>query len=140
LLDEPEFRRWMESARKTLMSAERDVSGGDYNWACFKAHQASEKALKAILWGIGKPCIGHSLTHLLNYLSESLEDQVPEDILDASITLSRYYTPTRYPDAWSEGIPEEYYSKKDAEEAINLSKKLVEWVENVWRRLSGKEL
>lgn len=52
-LDDAEFERWMRSALKTLESARRDLEFGDYNWACFKAHQVVEKALKAVLWGLG---------------------------------------------------------------------------------------
>ena len=61
-LDEGEFERWKRSALRTLESARRDLDGGDYNWACFKSHQAAEKALKALLWGVGRPRSGHALT------------------------------------------------------------------------------
>jgi len=52
-------------ARRTLESARRDVEGGDYNWACFKAHQAAEFAVKGLLYGVGKPARGHSVFKLL---------------------------------------------------------------------------
>jgi len=52
-LDAQEYERWMKSAYKTLESARRDRENGFYNWACFKSHQASDKALKALLWGLG---------------------------------------------------------------------------------------
>ena len=47
LLDEEEYLRWVEMARRPLRSVERDLMGGDYNWACFKAH----KPLNTLLWG-----------------------------------------------------------------------------------------
>jgi HEPN domain-containing protein len=134
LFDEAEYSRWIESARRTLLSARRDSEAGDYNWACFKAHQAAEKALKALLWGVGRPQIGHSLPRLLESVREMGID-VPEDIVEACIRLNKFYTPTRYPDAWSEGIPEEYYSKREAEEAIQWASRVIEWVESVWREL-----
>jgi len=134
-LDTDEFSRWLKSALKTLESAKKDLEFGEYNWACFKAHQAVEKALKAILWGVGKPRIGHSLIHLLNYLTEVVGVNPPEDIIHACTTLSKFYTPTRYPDVWSEGIPEEYYSRRDAEEAVGHAVKVIEWVEELWREL-----
>jgi len=138
MLDDNEFRRWMESARRTLESAKRDARYGDYNWACFKAHQAAGKALKALLWGCGKPRVGHSLPRLLSGIEEELGIAPPGDIREACMRLNKFYTPTRYPDAWSEGIPEEYYSEKEALEAIELAKMVIEWVEEVWRRLSGR--
>jgi HEPN domain-containing protein len=51
------------------------------------------------------------------------------------MTLSKFYTPTRYPDVWSEGIPEEYYSRRDAEEAVGHAVRVVGWVEELWREL-----
>ena len=134
LFDEKEFSRWMKSARRTLTSAHHDLEVGDYNWACFKAHQAAEKALKAFLWGVGRPRTGHMLPMLLNYIRE-LGVQVPKDIDEACIRLNKMYTPTRYPDVWSEGIPEDFYSESEAREAIDLARRVIEWVESTWRRL-----
>lgn len=138
MLDVDEFDRWMKSARKTLESAERDFIGGDYNWSCFKSHQAAEKAIKALLWGIGYPEIGHSLPNLMKRLEEK-GIKLPPKILEESIRLNKYYIPTRYPDAWSEGIPEEYYTKKEALEALEYAKDIMYWVDEIWRRLSKKE-
>ena len=139
LLDEGEYSRWMRSARMTIESARRDLEGGDYNWSCFKAHQAAEKALKAVLWGVGKPKMGHSLVHLLQHLVEALGVDAPDDVRRACLLLSKFYTPTRYPDVWSEGIPEEFYSAEEASEAIESAQLVLEWVERLWRRLSGRE-
>lgn len=123
------------SSLKTLESARRDLDHGDYNWACFKAHQAAEKALKAILWSLGKPRGGHSLISLLNYLLEVLGVDAPGRIREICLRLDKHYIPTRYPDAWSEGAPEDYYSRSEAEEAIALAYEVIGWVEGVWREL-----
>ena len=53
-LDEEEYNRWMKNAQTTLRSAINDKSSQFYNWACFKAQQAAEYAVKAYLRGIGK--------------------------------------------------------------------------------------
>ena len=135
ILDEEEFERWLRSAKLTLRSALRDSEAGDHNWACFKAHQAAEKALKALLWGIGEPAYGHSLKALAERVRE-VGLEAPSWLIRAATRLSGYYTPTRYPDVWSEGIPEEYYTEEEAGEAIALARRIVEWVEEVWRRLS----
>ena len=50
--------------------------------------------------------------------------------------LDKYYVPTRYPNAWTEGIPEDYYFKGEAENAIARARRVVEWVEGVWRESS----
>jgi len=134
-LDEGEFSRWMRSSLRTLESARRDLEAGDFSWACFKAHQTAEKALKALLWGIGRPRVGRSLVHLLSYLAESTGVEPPEATTYACAVLSKYYTTTRYPDVWSEGIPEDYYSRREAEEAIGLAEEVIRWVEGLWRGL-----
>jgi len=137
MLDNSEYSRWMESARRTLHSARGDLERGDYNWACFKAHQAAGKALKALLWGVGSPATGHSLPRLLERVGEVLQLELLPDIREACMRLNKFYIATRYPNAWSEGIPEEYYSRGEAEEAILYAGRVLEWVEGVWRRLSS---
>jgi|UniRef100_A0A7J2T9F1 Uncharacterized conserved protein related to C-terminal domain of eukaryotic chaperone, SACSIN len=138
-LDENEYSRWIRSAELTLESAKKDLEFGDYSWACFKAHQAVEKALKAFLWGIGKPRVGHSLTYLLRYLSDTLNEKPSDDVVYACSVLDKYYIPTRYPDVWVEGIPEEYFTQREAEEAIKLALRVIEWVKELWQRLSRRD-
>lgn len=134
IVDEAEFNRWIKSAILTLRSAKKDSDSGDYNWACFKSHQAAEKALKALLWGLGAPRTGHSLIELGNAL-KNVGIEVPDDIYEVVTRLSKFYIPTRYPDAWSEGVPEDYYTEIEAREAIDFAEKVISWVENVWKKL-----
>ncbi len=137
MLDNREYQRWIRSARYTLESARRDYRAGDYVWACFKSHQAAEKAVKALLWGIGSPKIGHSITRLLKHL-QALGLDVPENIYEEAMVLDKYYIPTRYPDVWSEGVPEEYFFRREAEKALSYANDIVEWVEGLWRRLLSR--
>jgi len=132
LLDEEEFDRWMEMARKTLKSAERDLEGGDYNWACFKAQQSAGFAVKGLLHGLGLEAYGHSISALLTRTSREL---VTQKVMQAAKSLDKYYVPTRYPNAWSEGVPAEYYTEEDSRQAIKYAGELKEWVENVWKSL-----
>ncbi len=39
---------WMNQAEGDLLHARNDVAGGYYEWACFSAQQAAEKAVKAV--------------------------------------------------------------------------------------------
>ncbi len=137
MLNAKDYERWMRSAKHTLESARRDYEAGDYVWACFKAHQVGEKTIKALLWGLGSPRIGHSITRLLKHL-EALGISVPREIIDKAMVLDKYYIPTRYPDAWSEGIPEEYFSEKEAREALMYAEEILKWVEDTWQKLSSK--
>ncbi len=51
--------------------------------------------------------------------------------------IDKYYIPTRYTDAWSEGIPEDYYTLEDANEAIDCSESIISEVENKWKSLKN---
>ncbi len=134
MLDESEYVRWLSSARRTLDSAVGDLGRGDYNWACFKAQQAAEVGVKALLRGLGLPSYGHSISKLVLIL-RSKGVEVPNDIVLKAKKLDKYYIPTRYPNAWAEGAPHEYYSREDADDAIKCAKDIIEWVESVWRLL-----
>ncbi len=133
MLDENEYLRWLRAAKNTLKSAQGDLERGDFNWACFKAQQASELSVRALLHGIGLPAYGHSVSKLLTNIPGI---EVPEGIMQGAITLDKYYVPTRYPNAWSEGSPHEYYSKLDAIKAVKYAEEIIEWVEEVWKCLT----
>ncbi len=58
MFDNEEFERWMAQASDTLNSARQDYSNKSYNWCCFKAQQAAEYAVKALLKGVGISAYG----------------------------------------------------------------------------------
>jgi HEPN domain-containing protein len=100
-VDYVEFSRWLVLARCTLESTGRDAESGDFNWACFKAHQAAEFAAEGLLYGAGRLARGHSVYKLLETAKELLS--VPKEFLELGKLLDKFYIPTRYVDAWSEG-------------------------------------
>ena len=138
MLDEKEYLRWLSSAKNALSSAIGDADRRDFNWACFKSQQAAEFAVKALLRGLGLPSYGHSLSRLLTEAEENLGSIKPE-IIEAAKTLDKHYIPTRYPNAWVEGSPEEYYTKMDAEATIRYAKQIISWVEKKWKSLKKGE-
>lgn len=127
--DEGEFERWLSQALHTRSSAQRDLDGRDFAWSCFKAQQAAEYALKALLRGLAQPGHGHSLTRLLKEV-RSLGLDVPDIVAAAAQVLDRHYVPTRYPDAFPEGSPHEYYNRNAAEEAGDAADKVIAWVQS----------
>jgi HEPN domain-containing protein len=44
---------WLDQARGDLAHARNDLQDGFYDWACFSAQQAAEKAVKAVLHRMG---------------------------------------------------------------------------------------
>lgn len=110
---------WLKEAEGELKAARDLLSTGNYSWACFTAQQVGEKALKAILLGLGKYSPSHNMVDLLKEIM--LLMNVSADVVKASNTLNRYYIPTRYPDSFSSGAPVDQYSQSDAKEAIDLA-------------------
>ncbi|CAB49809.1 HEPN domain-containing protein [Pyrococcus abyssi] len=105
-----EYERWIKQAERNLRSALRDLEGGDYEWASFKAQQAAELAVKALLRGMGSAPIGHSITRLLrNLVGEGID--VPKKLFYIAMKLDRNYMASRYPHVYPEGSPFEYYSE-----------------------------
>ncbi len=133
-LDEEEFKRWQKHARSTLSSAYIDKSSGFYNWACFKAQQSAEYSAKAFLSGIGFDSFGQSVSMLLK------KGGFSEDSIKLAKKIDKYYIPTRYTDAWSEGLPEDYYTIEEAEDALECSEKVISDVDDKWKSLKdGKD-
>jgi HEPN domain-containing protein len=126
-----EFSRWLVLARRMLESTGRNAESGDFNWACFKARQAAEFAAKGLLYGAERPARGHSVYMLLETANELLP--VPKEFLELGKLLDRFYIPTRYVDAWSEGVSFEYFTRGDAKAALIASEKILAFVEELWR-------
>ncbi|WP_018461624.1 HEPN domain-containing protein [Thermus oshimai] len=133
-MDREEYERWLAQAKHTLASAERDAEEGDYDWASFKAQQAGEYALKGLLRGLGQAAHGHSLKRLLSVL-EGAGVAIPPELLESAQELDIHYVPARYPDAYPEGSPFEFYNAKRAREALEAARRILTWVEDAWRAL-----
>ena len=70
----------MDQAHRDLEHARVSIDSGHFEWACFAAQQAAEKAVKAVYEQLGGVAWGHSVTELLQGLGERTD--VPEDFLD----------------------------------------------------------
>ena len=109
--------RWMEKARKDLRVAEKLLDEPDYS--AFLSQQAAEKALKALIIALGKnPPRTHNIGRLLIEIEEGGINT--REVVDAKV-LTDYAVETRNPDF------EEEVTEDEAEEALTLAKKVVEW-------------
>src|SRR5438552_9731801 len=88
---------WIEQARRDLAHARHSAGGGFYEWACFGAQQAAEKAVKAIFQKAGAEAWGHSVDALLAAFAQTRP--VPDDVARVAKELDKAYITTRYPDA-----------------------------------------
>jgi len=109
------------------LKASRDSAAtGNYEWACFQAQQAAEKAVKALYYMHGRAAWGHSIVELLDGLRDV--ESVSEELYTCARELDRHYIPSRYPSAFESGYPGMYYDRPTAERAIEAASRIVSWV------------
>ncbi|MCS7113536.1 MAG: HEPN domain-containing protein [Candidatus Bathyarchaeota archaeon] len=127
---------WLREAEEDLESARILLDGGQYHHVCFHAQQAAEKAVKAILRGLHKARTSRSILDLLREVSKDIS--ISEDLLDYAKILDQYYIPPRYPNAFSEGTPSEYYTRRQAEEALRYAEEVVGFARRIVREGIGR--
>lgn len=114
---------WMEQAEADLAHARQDLRTEFYEWACFSAQQAAEKAVKAVFQKLGGEAWGHSVADLLDALADI--HVVPDPLREAALELDKAYIPTRYPDAHPSGSPRQRYTKTEAQRLIDHADRIV---------------
>lgn len=127
--DEPVSREaahdWLRYAEGNLARAKQEKpEEAPWDYMCFDAQQAAEKAAKAVLVlrQIEFPRT-HELGELLA-LARQAGEQIPEDLWEAS-GLSRYATHARYPGE------EQPATENDYREAVAIAEKVVRWAEGI---------
>jgi len=116
-----EAKRWMEFAGEDLKMAELALNEGIYNQTCFHSQQCVEKILKGFIISKGEL---HPQAHKLADILSRIEDSPFDDVRDKMLLLDRFYIPTRYPDALPGSLPEGLPGEKDAEEALEIARKV----------------
>lgn len=117
---------WYRQAVRDLEFARAARDDNRHEWACFIAHQAAEKALKALHLHLGQEAWGHVAAKLLQELPASAS--VPEDLVERARVLDNFYIPTRYPNGHPAGAPFEHYGPRQSEEAIANARTIIEFV------------
>ncbi len=118
-------RGWLRYAEGNLARAKQEkpeVTPWDY--MCFDAQQAAEKAVKAILVlrEIEFPRT-HELGELLA-LAHQAGEPIPDDLWEAS-RLSRYAAHTRYPGGEHLATEDDYW------DAVAIAERVVRWAEGI---------
>ena len=119
---------WIDEAEGDLQHAQNDLNGKFYNWACFSAQQATEKAIKAVFNKIGADIWGHSVTDLLLELTNRYP--VPPNLIDDALELDKVYIAARYPDAHPSGSPRRKFTEREA-------RRLIEYAERIFKFCSS---
>ncbi|MDW8212603.1 MAG: HEPN domain-containing protein [Roseiflexaceae bacterium] len=115
---------WFKQAERDLEQAIDSQRAERHEWACFAAHQAAEKAVKALHLVHKQEAWGHVVARLL----ADLPLNVPSDLIDKGRVLDNFYIPTRYPNGHPTGAPYEHYGVLQSEQAIAYAREIVEFV------------
>ncbi|MBS7621233.1 HEPN domain-containing protein [Candidatus Bathyarchaeota archaeon] len=127
---------WLRQAKKDLQHAKKSIEFNDYEWSCFAAQQAAEKGVKALFQALRAEAVGHSVSMLLKKLPK---DYAPnEELVNQAKALDRHFIPSRYPNFHPEGAPLDYYTRKDAEEAVKIAERIIKFCEDKIRSIEGE--
>jgi len=119
-------RDWFRQAQYDLEKARLNLQWQYFEWACFTAHQAAEKAVKAVYYAHHGEARGHGVRELLTLLGLTVSDAVFEQ----ATFLDRFYIPTRYPNGLPAGVPHDYFSRQDAAQAIAAAEAIHAWCQH----------
>jgi HEPN domain-containing protein len=124
-----EAKRWFLQAGYDLEAVRWNIQGKFYDTACFLAQQSAEKALKSLLFYLGKrkkALLTHSLAAMIKEAGKS--EKTLADLLDNAKELDLHYLPSRYPNGLPAGFPHQFYGKEMAEKALASARKIYEAV------------
>ena len=123
-----EALRWLRQAQADMDFLPTVREAGKYDTCCFLTQQAAEKMLKAYLFAQGEELIfTHSIFKLCTLAAQY--DEAFAEMRDRIKMLDFYYVEARYPNALEDVIPAEFYTDRDAAEAIAMANDARQMVE-----------
>ena len=117
---------WFAQALRDLEQARDSLQAGRHEWACFAAHQAAEKAVKALHLHHRQEAWGHVVSRLLQQLPDAVV--LPDRLIEQGRVLDNYYIPARSPNGHPEGAPFEHYGPLQSKEAVRYASEIIDLV------------
>lgn len=115
---------WFAQAEHDLAQAAASHRDGRHDRACFAAHQASEKAVKALHLAQSREAWGHVTTRLLS----ELPVRPPDALIERARLLDNYYIPARNPNGHDEGPAFEHYGSPHSSQAVEYARDILDFV------------
>lgn len=114
-------RDWLKQAENDLLWTRNTFESGLWAQACFAAQQVAEKALKALVLSRGYEDVrSHSLLSIIKAL------EIDGELENMAKKLDQYYISARYPDAFYDGAPYEYFTENQAREALAFAERYID--------------
>jgi HEPN domain-containing protein len=131
VMSERRYDAWFKEAKE----AKADFKAGNvlfdqklFNLAVFHFLQASEKAMKALLYLNNTRPWGHSITTLLEEYDD-LDKHVIISIKDAALDIEPHYTASRYPGDATDVAPSDIYDEILASDVKEKAQTIIDFVE-----------
>ena len=121
------IKDYITQCENDLKAARAMLDSSMYEWACFLSHQASEKAIKAVMESKGVVERGHSLKRLLGAFVSLTDMSIPDELLNGATKLDVYFISSRHVTAFDIGTPHEHHTEDMAKEAIEIAENILEW-------------
>lgn len=122
------WKDWYDQGKRDLGKAALDAEHNYYEWACFTAQQATEKVVKALALKRGVSLWGHSINEMITLLAAVIA--VPDGIKERAKLLDLYYIPPRYPHGFAAGKPADYFTERQAKEALDAADAIIGFCES----------
>lgn len=119
------YADWFRQARADLRHAQNALRDGDYEWSCFAAQQAAEKTVKAVFQKLAMDAWGYTVTALIGNLPD--EVKLSAALVDCARILDKHYILTRYPNGFASGAPTDFYTAREAHDAIACAEAILEF-------------
>ena len=116
---------WFDQAMRDLDHARASIELGHFEWSCFAAQQAAEKAAKAVFEDMGAMAWGHSAADLLQELSQ--HHAVTDETMEGAYELDKAYIPARYPNAHPSGSPRQRFTHDEAARLVKHAQRIVDF-------------
>ena len=94
-----------------------------------KIKSAITNAVKGFLKGVGKDSSCHSVSMLLK------KAEFDDDLINIAKQIDMYFVPIRDPDSWPDGVPNDFYTLDDVDEAIRISELIIGAIDERWNML-----
>lgn len=121
---------WLRAAQNDLEWGRHSLKDGFFAQACFISQQVAEKSLKALALFRG---VEQVKSHSIVRIAKELE--INGEIEEMGKQLDQYYIPARYPDAFPEGAPQDFFTETQAKQAIEFANK---FLVNIQKLTEGK--
>jgi len=105
--------------------ARASIELGHFEWSCFAAQQAAEKAAKAVFEDMGAVAWGHSAADLLQELTQ--HHAVAKELMEGAYELDKAYIPARYPNAHPSGSPRQRFTHDEAARLVKHAQRIVDF-------------